>query len=240
MMFLTLRWGLLLVLLFLTGCKVNLYNNLPEQEANQMLALLMLNKIPAKKEVGKGGDVTLLVDKKQFINAVEILRQNGFPKRKRFDMKDIFPSGQLVTSPEQEKAKMNYLKEQQLEDMLSEMDGVIESSVSIAADKIDDTGRQKTPPSAAVLIKYSPEVNMSRYQDQIKGLIRDSIPGISYDKISILLMPATFRYSSNAVLPGVTKSDVTQRNQILFIAGIAGIISSLIGFMVLIFRRKAL
>ncbi|MCL9783824.1 type III secretion inner membrane ring lipoprotein SctJ [Vibrio sp. S4M6] len=232
------RWSFILVVLLLVGCKENLYNNLPEEEANQMLALLMLNKIQAAKEVDKNGTVTLAVDKKQFINAVELLRQNGFPKRKRVDINQVFPSGQLVTSPEQEKAKMNYLKEQQLEQMFSDMDGVIESSVSIAADKTDDTGRQKTAPSAAVMIKYSPEVNISVYRDQIKSLIHDSIPGISYDNISIMMVPATFRYSSNETKNTSTKVYADKTDTLILYAGIGGAVFALFSILMLLFRSR--
>ncbi len=44
-----------------------------------MLALLMLHQINAEKQIEKSGMVGLTVDKRQFINAVELLRQNGFP-----------------------------------------------------------------------------------------------------------------------------------------------------------------
>ncbi|MCL9783729.1 type III secretion inner membrane ring lipoprotein SctJ [Vibrio sp. S4M6] len=234
------KWSLLLVVLLLLGCKENLYNNLPEEEANRMLALLMLNHIQATKKVDKNGQVTLEVDKAHFINAVEILRQNGFPKRKRVDINDLFPSGQLVTSPEQEKAKMNYLKEQQLEQMLSDMDGVIDSKVSIALDKTDDTGRQKTAPSAAVLIKYSPEVNISVYRSQIKSLIRDSIPGISDTNISIMMTPATYRYSSTMARPSsVAKQSGLTSDYINLYIGIGGALVSLAGIFMLLCSRRS-
>ncbi|MFX7879231.1 hypothetical protein ABTK13_23455, partial [Acinetobacter baumannii] len=52
----------------MAGCKMTLYSNVGEAEANQMLALLMLRHIPAEKVVEKGGTVTLRVDKGEFIN----------------------------------------------------------------------------------------------------------------------------------------------------------------------------
>ena len=50
----------------LTGCKIDLYNDLPEQEANEMLALLMLRDISAKKQTIKGGSVSITVEKDQY------------------------------------------------------------------------------------------------------------------------------------------------------------------------------
>ncbi|MCY7264671.1 hypothetical protein K6W19_31620, partial [Pseudomonas protegens] len=75
------KWSILLLVFALTGCKVDLYRDLPQDEANQMVALLMLNHIDASAEADqKSGNVSLKIDKDQFINAVELLRQNGFPK----------------------------------------------------------------------------------------------------------------------------------------------------------------
>ena len=126
------KWLALVMALLLTGCKVELYQNLPQSEANQMVALLMLNHIDASSETdAKTGKVTLKIEKDQFINAVELLRQNGYPKAEYVGIEQLFPSGQLVSSPAQEDAKMSYLKEQQLERTLSSMDGVILSLIHI-------------------------------------------------------------------------------------------------------------
>src|SRR5260363_293108 len=62
---------LLLLSALLAGCKVTLYSDLTESEANQMLALLMMNRISAAKQQNKAGALTLQVEKTQFIQAVE-------------------------------------------------------------------------------------------------------------------------------------------------------------------------
>ena len=80
----------------------------------------------------KTGKVTLKIEKEISLSMVELLRQNGYPKANYVDIEQLFPSGQLVSSPAQEEAKMSYLKEQQLERTLSNMDGVISARVSIA------------------------------------------------------------------------------------------------------------
>ena len=152
-----LRWLALLMALLLSGCKVQLYQNLPQAEANQMVALLMLNHIDASSEMdGKTGKVALKIEKDQLINAVELLRQNGYPKAEYVGIEQLFPSGQLVSSPAQEEAKMHF-KEQQLERTLSNMDGVISARVSIAQNDSSASGSHQTPDqkSASVYIKYS-------------------------------------------------------------------------------------
>lgn len=70
---------------------MELYSGLSEGEANQMLALLMLHQINAEKQIEKSGMVGLTVDKRQFINAVELLRQNGFPRQRFITVDELFP-----------------------------------------------------------------------------------------------------------------------------------------------------
>ncbi len=189
-----LRLGCIGVLmLMLVGCKVDLYNELSEVEANHMLALLLLRNIDASKEIAKGGLVTIKVDKAQFVNAVELLRQGGLPHKKVVTMEDLFPSGQLVTSPVQEHAKIIYLKEQQLEKMLQAMDGVIIAQVSIG-EGLSQNPREVPKPSASVFIKYSPERNLLNQETAIKGLIYNSVPHLLAENISIVLLAADYRY----------------------------------------------
>lgn len=197
-----LKYLCLLLVLFLTGCKVELYRNLPQDEANQMVALLMLNHIDVNSEIdSKSGKVTLQIEKDKFIDAVEILRQNGYPKTQYIGIEDLFPAGQLVSSPAQEEAKMRYLKEQQLERTLSSMDGVISARVSIAQAENSDSNINNTMPekSAAVYIKYSPEVNMNGVEAQIRNLIKNAISGLQSDKISLFLQPAEYRYQPQKI-----------------------------------------
>lgn len=187
------RWLLLLCLLpLLTACKRELYSKLDETEANQMLALLIYNKIPADKEAAKEG-ATLRVDEEHFVNAVEVLRQNGLPRRKTVTMQDLFPSGQLVSSPKQEEAKLTFLKGQQLEKMLASMDGVITAEVSVAEARTAD-GESPSPTSAAVFVKYSPEVNLATREADIRALVRGAIPGLAPERITLTLQRAEYRY----------------------------------------------
>jgi type III secretion protein J len=187
----------------LAGCKTELYSNLPEAEANQMLALLMLRHIDADKKVVKDGNVTIRVEPDQFVNAVELLRQNGLPARRIATMEEMFPSGQLVTSPAQEQAKIQFLKEQQLEKMLRAMDGVINAQVSIASGAAQDR-RDPDPPSAAVFIKYSPEYNFAARVPEIRSLVVTGVPNLSPERVSVVVQAADYRYAAaSAAAPGL-------------------------------------
>lgn len=220
------RAALLSIALLLGGCKVGLYSNLSEVDANQMLALLASNQIDASKTLDKSGGLTLQVEKSDFVKAVEILRQNGFPRRAYRSVEELFPSGQLVTSPSQEQAKIQFLREQSLERMLGNIEGVISANAVISS-LPDGDEKSGAAPSVSVLVKYTPEVNLKAFSAQIRNLIANALPGVQKERISLIVQPVNYRFASSMqalpddappVLPAATLSQgapgpVVQRAQ---------------------------
>lgn len=187
------RWWIGFALVFtLAGCKVELHRALSETEANQMLALLLVSGLQADKRADTTG-MTVRIERSDFVRGVEVLRQHGLPRQKRASVEDVFPPGQLVSSPVQEQAKLTYLKEQRLERMLAALDGVMVAEVSIAQVPVDSAGRSTLPPGVAVFVKYSPEVNMTQRMTDIRSLVHDSVPGVTPERISIVLQPSDYR-----------------------------------------------
>ncbi len=146
------------------------------------------------------GGVTLRVEKSEFINAVELLRLNGFPRRSYVSAETMFPPNQLVVSPAEEQQKIVFLNEQRIERMLSQMDGVVHADVTIAYGSANDEGGVG-PASVAVFIKYSPQVNLEASRVQISNLVEKSIPGVQKERIGILMQPAEFRMRSAVNVP---------------------------------------
>lgn len=177
----------------LAGCKVDLYNNLSEKEANEMLALLLLRDIPASKQLIKGGLVSIKVEQGRFSEAVEVLRQYGLPRKNTSSIEDLFPSGQLVTSPVQEQAKILFLKEQQLEAMLTNMNGVIRAQVSVA-ESTTQSRRDSPILSASVLLKYSPDHNLGSREADVRALVQKGVPNLKAENISVVLESTEYRF----------------------------------------------
>lgn len=176
----------------LTACKTDLYTGLTQEEANQMSVVLLSQHISVDKAASKDGSMSLSVEKADFAPAVELLRLHGYPQKKYRSVEDLFPGDQLVTSPGQEQTKIVYLKEQNLERMLADMDGVVSARVVIAQPEDNDDGSIQESASVAAFIKYAPNVAMNNSITQIKGLIHSSVPALSFDKISVVLQPAQY------------------------------------------------
>ncbi|EEU3868594.1 hypothetical protein ACEZ54_000624 [Salmonella enterica subsp. diarizonae] len=83
--------SLLILVTLLCGCKAELYDNLSQDEANQMVALLLSQHIDVDKTVNKNGLFSISIDKSDFISAVEILRLHGYPQKNIVMWRMFFP-----------------------------------------------------------------------------------------------------------------------------------------------------
>lgn len=188
---------LLSTILLLSSCKIVLHRNLSEDEANEILSLLLISKIDAEKKIVKSGDIDLMVEKEQFSDAVEVLRQYGLPRAKTKTMQDVFPSGGLVSSPFEEHAKIAYLKEQQIQKMLNSLNGVIDAQVSVVQD-INVSKEEPTLPSASIYIKYNAKENLVDREASIRNLVLRSVPNLRPEAISIVMEVADMRYQRSS------------------------------------------
>lgn len=182
----------LLLTLVLAGCKVDLYQGLSQQEANEMLALLSAEGISTKKAPDKDGKVKILVDESDIGLAVDALKRKGYPREQFSTLKDVFPKDSLISSPLEERARLTYAKSQELAQTLSTIDGVLVARVHVVLpEERDSLTRKVTPASASVFIKHATDAQLDKYVGQMKQMISNSIEGLDYDRISVVLVPAT-------------------------------------------------
>lgn len=171
------------------GSNVTLYSSASEGEANELLSVLLDAGIHAEKISGKEG-VAVSVDGSQVARALDILRSRGLP-RERFDgMGQIFRKEGLVSSPLEERARYIYALSQELTNTLSQMDGVLAARVHVVLPERGEIGEAATPSTAAVFIKHRIGYSFDALKPQIRQLVTHSIPGLTEDRVSIVLVSA--------------------------------------------------
>ncbi len=180
----------LALVLALAGCKAELYSGLTEREANEMVAALLSAGIPASKNTGSEG-ISVLVDDARFSDAMGILDQRGLPARQYASMGDVFKKEGLVSSPTEERARMIYALSQELSRTIAEIDGVLSARIHVVLPESDMLGRDVKPSSASVFVRYQPGSNVQDYSAQIKLLVANSIEGLLYDNITVVMVPAS-------------------------------------------------
>ena len=179
----------LLAALLLSACEAELYNNLDQRQANEMVATLQQRGIPAQRVAVKGGQYTVVVDQGRFAESITILKDAGLPRQEFQTMGQVFKKDGLVSSPTQERAQMIFALSQELSHTVSEIDGVLSARVHLVLPENDPLRQQLVPSSASVFIRHRSNAPVGNLVPQVKMLVANGVAGLSYDKVSVVLVP---------------------------------------------------
>ncbi|AUH00618.1 EscJ/YscJ/HrcJ family type III secretion inner membrane ring protein [Prodigiosinella confusarubida] len=188
------RCLILLLTLILAGCgdQVELHRGLSENDANEVIAALGGYHIEAEKRLDKTG-VTILLDKKDIDRAVNILSAAGLPRQARTNLGEVFQKSGVISTPLEERARYIYALSQEVESTLTQIDGVLVARVHVVLPERIAPGEPIQPASAAVFIKYRPELEPDSIEPRIRRMVASSIPGLAgkSDKdLAIVFVPA--------------------------------------------------
>lgn len=184
------RLAALSLLLLLPGCKVELYTDLKEPEANEIVAALAAEGIAASKSRPEGASWQVEVDEGRMGQALEVLRAQGLPPERFASMGDVFQKQGLVSTPAEERMRYIYAVSQELSQTLRNVDGVVAARVHVVIPANDPLSEKIRPSSAAVFIKYRPDVDMRLLAPAVKEMVAHSIEGLSQDQVSLSLFEA--------------------------------------------------
>ena len=178
---------LLAATLLLTGCdqQTTLHAGLPEQQANLVMAALIDSGIPCHKAPGDEGTWNVTVAESRFAEAVNLLESRGLPRRNYNGLGEVFKKSGMVSSPSEERIRFMDALAQDLARTISGIDGVVDARVHIVLPENDPFARNTLPSSAAVAIRARWDADISEYTPAIKGLVKNAIEGLAFEKISV-------------------------------------------------------
>ena len=187
-----LRCGVpLLLALALGGCaRQELYGQLSERQANEMVALLQGAGIDAKKEPREAGQFAITAQQENFGRAIELLHAHGYPRGSFDNVGQMFKKEGFVSSPVEERARLTYAMSQELANTLQTIDGVVVARVHLAVPEKDPLADKAKPASASVFIKYRPGRDLSSQIGQMKALVVNGVEGLPYENVTVALFPA--------------------------------------------------
>lgn len=173
----------------LSACNIEVYDNLDQKQANEMLAVLFRQGIPAERVVDNNGKFAVRVDESRFPEAIATLNELGLPRQEFASIGDVFKNDGIVASPVQERAQMIYALSQELSSTISDIDGVLTARVHLVLPENDPLRQRLIPSSASVFIRHVSSAPMNKLVSQVKLLVANGISGLSYDKVSVVLVP---------------------------------------------------
>lgn len=177
--------------ILLSACNVELYDNLDQKQANDIIATLFRQGIPAERVISKDGKYAIHVDEARFSEAIAVLNEHGLPKQDFTTLGEVFKNDGIVASPVQERAQMIFALSQELARTISDIDGVLTSRVHLVLPENDPLRQQLIPSSASVFIRHLAKAPLSNLVPQVKMLVANGVAGLSYDKVSVVLVPVS-------------------------------------------------
>jgi len=184
--------SLCLLLAALAGCsQQELYGQLNESQANEMVAALRSAGLDAEKTASRDGkSFVVSTGANDFPRAVEVLRAGGFPRDSFKSLGDVFVKEGFVSSPLEERARYIYAISQELSRTLSGIDGVVQARVHVSVPERNPLADKPALATASVFIKHRPGVNLTQEVGKIKALVVNSLEGLPYDNVTVALFPA--------------------------------------------------
>ena len=169
---------------------VELLSAIPEADANEVIAALVNAGISAQKVPGKEGMVGVKVEATMAARAVDTLRVLGLPREHFAGMGQVFRKDGLISSPVEERARYLNALSQDLSATLSRIDGVLFARVHLVLPERGPANEADTPSTAAVFIKHQKDVDLELLQPQVRRMVVNSIPNLSSERVSIVLVPS--------------------------------------------------
>lgn len=164
-----------------------LYDGLSQRDANEMRALLDRAAIKAKRVQSKEGTYSLEVQSEMTTKAVEVLAASGYPKRTRASLGTIFGADGLIRTPLQERAKLIHALNEELEETISLINGVIDVRVMVVIPDTDPLKALAPLSSASVMIEHTANLKPAVIGPQIRRLVASSVEGLTYERVTVTL-----------------------------------------------------
>lgn len=172
--------SLLLVMAVLAGCgRSVLYSQLDETQANEVLAALIDHGVDARKEGDKRGEGwQVLVNRGDMPAAMAVLHNAGLPHSSS-DIGAMFEKKGFVSSPLEDKQRYIYARQQQLNQTLRQLDGVVDAYVYLSIPDKNPLSGESAVGSASVILIVSPNADIKAQTTEIKAAVMNGTQSLT-------------------------------------------------------------
>jgi len=175
----------------LAGCsEQELYSQLSERQANEMVAVLRSAGLAGDKVAQEGGHYAVVTSHGDFPAAVRTLNAQGYPREQFDSMGKVFKREGFVSSPLEERARLVHAMSQEIANTINNIDGVVTARVHLVVPERNPLADKPLPAAASVFIKHRPDRDLTGQVAQIKALVVNSIEGLPYENVTVALFPA--------------------------------------------------
>ena len=181
------RAAVLAAAMLAAGCEeqATLYSGLEESQANSVMAALLGENISCTKMPGDEGTWNVQIDGSRFADAANLCARLGLPRKQYKGVGEVFKKTGMVSSPSEERIRFMDAIAQDLSKTISMISGVVEARVHVVLPENDPFAKNTLPSSAAVAVHSRWDADLTDAIPQIKSLVKNSIEGLSFEKITV-------------------------------------------------------
>lgn len=235
------QWMLAMMLSFLlvaTACqRAELYHDLNEEDANEMLVLLMQHHIEAKKvRETKQNQVswTIQVEPAKIGEARELLVQQNLPRHREPGMKDVYSKQGLIPTPDEQKARYLMALKGEIINSLETIPDVVTTDVVLNVPSPEEftSDKEVQRPTASVVIKVRPtEQAMANLTEaKIQRFVANAVEKLDPRDVAVIItytspqpqgvMPGQALVLPSSVIKQPTKTPEGSKEPMVSVAGI--------------------
>ncbi|MGY6646315.1 MAG: type III secretion system inner membrane ring lipoprotein SctJ [Salinarimonas sp.] len=192
--------------LFLAACQVELYGNLSQREANEMIAVLARAGIEASREEVGDNLFRVMVEEAKMADAVEALARAGLPAERFQSLGEIFPGDGLIVSPYEQRIRTMHALNQEIARTISTISGVRNARVHIVLPELDLRGQPMNRPSASILIHHAPGLDTEALTTRVRMLVANAVQGMDFRNVAVAFFDASHGMSAS---PAASASPAT-------------------------------
>lgn len=175
----------------LSACgQADLYTNVSEREANEMLVALAQAGVEAKKKPGAQDAFIVTAPGSDFAYAMQVLSAADFPRYKDDGLYEAMLEKSMVSTEMEQRMRANAYLTAQLNESLTTIDGVQVARVHVVTPAKNRMGQAFAQPTASVLIKHHPDADIASEVAQVKNIVTNAVEDLSYDRVTVALFPA--------------------------------------------------
>jgi type III secretion system YscJ/HrcJ family lipoprotein len=183
--------------IFVGGCGgVELYQNLAEEDANEILVLLSENDIKAdkNKEI-RQNEVFYSIEVREadMVKARSLLLQHNLPRRKELGLTGVYKEKGLIPTPDEQKARYLLALKGEIINSLRRIPQIIDADVVLNVPTRDEFAsaeaqhQQRPTASAVVRVKPEPSGASPLTEAKIQQFVSNAVEGMNPRDVTVVI-----------------------------------------------------
>ena len=191
------KFFFVMFLVLFSACReVELYQELSEQDANEMMVILSENNIEAikKKEIRQNEiSYSVLVNPEQLGDARSLLVRNHLPRAKELGLPGVYKEKGLIPTPDEQKARYLLALKGEIINSLERIPEIVDVDVVLNVPEVDEFAsaeeKERKRPTASAVVRAKPSLigAAAVTENKIQQFVANAVEGLNPRDVSVIL-----------------------------------------------------